>query len=370
LATKLLEVRDLQTHFKTREGVVRAVNGVSFDLEPGERIGIVGESGCGKSVTALSIMRLVKSPPGQIAGGNVLFEGRDLLDLSEGEMRRVRGGKIGMIFQDPMTSLNPTMTIGQQLAEGIQLHLKLKKGAALERAAELLRQVGIPDAGQRLKAYPHQFSGGMRQRVMIAMALACNPKLLIADEPTTALDVTVQAQILELIRSVCQEFGSAVMLITHDMGVVAGMTDRIVVMYAGHVIESAPTDELFANPRHPYTLGLLSCIPRLDERRQETLTPIEGAPPDLLNPPVGCPFAPRCGFVMDVCRKFPPLRPVGPNHVAACWADTTSPAEQERAQARRLAMAAARGDLPLTTMRAKPTVQRPSDTQPPGGAAP
>ena len=355
MATKLLEVRDLQTHFKMREGVVRAVDGVSFDLEPGERIGIVGESGCGKSVTALSIMRLIKSPPGQIVGGNVLFEGQDLLDLSEAEMRRVRGGKIGMIFQDPMTSLNPTMTIGSQLAEGIQLHLKMSKRAAMNRAAELLHQVGIPDAEQRLKAYPHQFSGGMRQRVMIAMALSCNPRLLIADEPTTALDVTVQAQILELIRSVCQEFGTAVMLITHDMGVVAGMTDRIVVMYAGHVVESAPTDELFANPRHPYTLGLLSCIPRLDERRQETLTPIEGAPPDLLNPPPGCPFAPRCGFAIAACRKFPPMRTVGPNHIAACWVDTTDPAAQEQAQARRIAMAAARGDLPIMATGRSPT---------------
>jgi oligopeptide transport system ATP-binding protein len=339
LGEYLLEVQDLKTYFKVKAGRVRAVDGTSFAVKPGEKLGVVGESGCGKSVTALSIMRLVPQPPGEYAGGSILFQDQDLLELPESAMRKIRGGQIGMIFQDPMTCLNPTMTVGKQIAEGLRIHLKLSSDQALKRAVALLEQVGIPDAATRANAYPHQFSGGMRQRVMIAIALACNPKLLIADEPTTALDVTVQAQILELISGVCNEFGTAVILITHDLGVVAGMTDRVVVMYAGKVVETAPTGELFANPRHPYTLGLLSSVPRLDEQRTSELRTIEGAPPDLLQPPPGCPFMPRCTFARAICRTMPPLDPVAGNaaHRKACWADVTDPREQEYANKRRKA---------------------------------
>jgi oligopeptide transport system ATP-binding protein len=339
LGENLLEVRDLKLYFKVKGGKVRAVDGVSFAIKPGEKVGVVGESGCGKSVTALSIMRLVAQPPGEYAGGSILFEDQDLLDMPESAMRKIRGGQIGMIFQDPMTSLNPTMTVGKQIAEGLRIHLKLSSDEALKRAISLLEQVGIPDAARRINSYPHQFSGGMRQRVMIAIALACNPKLLIADEPTTALDVTVQAQILELISGVCSEFGTAVMIITHDLGVVAGMTDRVVVMYAGKVVETAPTDELFANPRHPYTLGLLASVPRLDEKRHSELRTIEGAPPDLLNPPPGCPFMPRCAFARAICRTMPPLDPMAGNsaHRKACWVDVTDPQEQAYADRRRKA---------------------------------
>ncbi len=335
----LLEIQDLKTYFKVRAGRVRAVDGVSFTVKPGERIGVVGESGCGKSVTALSIMRLLPQPPGEYAGGSVIFEDQDLLDLPESAMRKIRGGRIGMIFQDPMTCLNPTMTVGNQIAEGLRIHLKLDKTEALKRAISLLEQVGIPAASERINSFPHQFSGGMRQRVMIAIALACNPKLLIADEPTTALDVTVQAQILELINGVCNEFGTAVILITHDLGVVAGMTDRVVVMYAGKVVETAPTDELFANPRHPYTLGLLSSVPRLDEERHSQLRTIEGAPPDLLKPPPGCPFMPRCAFARSICRTMPPLESMAGSsaHLKACWVDVTDPKEQAYAERRRKA---------------------------------
>jgi oligopeptide transport system ATP-binding protein len=336
LGEYLLEVQDLKTYFKTKAGFVRAVDGVSFAIRPGEKIALVGESGCGKSVTALSIMKLIDQPPGEFAGGNVLFEDQDLLDLQEGAMRKIRGSQIGIIFQDPMTCLNPTMPIGKQIAEGLKIHLKLSNGQALQRAVTLLEQVGIPAASERVNSYPHQLSGGMRQRVMIAMALACNPKLLIADEPTTALDVTVQAQILELLSAVCQEFGTALILITHDLGVVAGMTDRVVVMYAGKVVEEAPTEELFANPRHPYTLGLLSSVPRLDEARQTELSTIEGAPPDLLQPPPGCPFMPRCFFARNICRTMPPLDPLPENslHRKACWPDITDPNEQAYAERR------------------------------------
>ena len=335
----LLEVQDLKTYFKVKAGRVRAVDGVSFAVKSGEKLGVVGESGCGKSVTALSIMRLVQQPPGEYAGGSILFQDQDLLELPESGMRKIRGGQIGMIFQDPMTCLNPTMTVGKQIAEGLQIHLKLSSDQALKRAVSLLEQVGIPDAATRASAYPHQFSGGMRQRVVIAIALACNPKLLVADEPTTALDVTVQAQILELIGGVCDEFGTAVILITHDLGVVAGMTDRVVVMYAGKVVEIAPTDELFVNPRHPYTLGLLSSVPRLDEQRTSELRTIEGAPPDLLQPPPGCPFMPRCAFARAICRTMPPLDPVAGNaaHRKACWVDVTDPREQAYANKRRQA---------------------------------
>jgi len=339
LGEYLLEVQDLRTYFKVKAGRVRAVDGVSFAIKSGEKLGVVGESGCGKSVTALSIMRLLPQPPAEYAGGSVLFDDEDLLDLQESAMRKIRGGKIGMIFQDPMTCLNPTMTVGKQIGEALRIHLKLGKDEAQKRAIALLEQVGIPAAAERINSFPHQFSGGMRQRVMIAIALACNPKLLIADEPTTALDVTVQAQILELINGVCTDFGTAVMLITHDLGVVAGMTDRVAVMYAGKVVETAPTDELFANPRHPYTLGLLSSVPRLDEERHSQLRTIEGAPPDLLQPPPGCPFMPRCAFARAICRTMPPLDPVAGNsgHLKACWVDVTDPKEQAYAEGRRKA---------------------------------
>lgn len=335
----LLDVQDLKTYFKTKGGRVHAVDGVSFAIRPGEKVAIVGESGCGKSVTALSIMKLVAQPPGEYAGGSILFEDKDLLETQESSMRKLRGKQIGMIFQDPMTCLNPTMSIGKQIAEGLRIHLKLSEGEARKRAISLLEQVGIPAAAERINAYPHQFSGGMRQRVMIAIALACNPKLLIADEPTTALDVTVQAQILELISSICNEFGTSLILITHDLGVVAGTADRVIVMYAGRVVEEAPTEELFANPRHPYTLGLLASVPRLDEKRQAELKTIEGAPPDLLKPPPGCPFMPRCLFARSICRTMPPLNPLQGNatHHKACWPDITDPREQAYAERRRLA---------------------------------
>ena len=319
----LLEVRDLQTHFYTQDGVVKAVNGVSFSVNRGETLGIVGESGCGKSVTSLSIMRLIPTPPGKIVGGQIMFDGEDLLKLSDEEMRKIRGNRIAMIFQDPMTSLNPVLPIGRQITESVELHMGLSKRESQNRAAELLNMVGIPDALKRLDNYPHQFSGGMRQRVMIAMALSCNPELLIADEPTTALDVTIQAQILELIDRLRSELETAVIIITHDLGVVAGMTDRVTVMYAGRVVEEGPTRELFANPRMPYTIGLLRSIPRLDQIGQR-LTPIRGTPPDLINLPELCPFSARCDYVQANClQQTPPLRDVGPSHRAACLYDIT-----------------------------------------------
>jgi oligopeptide transport system ATP-binding protein len=343
LGEYLLEVQDLKTYFKTKSGYVRAVDGVSFAVKPGEKVAVVGESGCGKSVTSLSIMRLVAQPPGEYAGGSIIFEDQDLLSLPESTMRSLRGARIGMIFQDPMTCLNPTMTVGKQIAEGLRIHLRLSENEARRRAISLLEQVGIPAAAERVESYPHQFSGGMRQRVMIAIALACNPKLLIADEPTTALDVTVQAQILELISAICNDFGTALILITHDLGVVAGMTDRVVVMYAGRIMEEASTEELFANPRHPYTIGLLSSVTRLDEARQAELKTIEGAPPDLLQPPPGCPFMPRCDHARAICRTMPPLDPIAGNslHRKACWFDVTDPKEKAYAERRRLGRQAA-----------------------------
>lgn len=316
----LLSVEDLRTHFFTVDGVTRAVDGVSFTVNPGETLGIVGESGCGKSVTALSILRLLPPRIGRIVGGRVVFEGTNLLDLDIEAMRAIRGNRIAMIFQEPMTSLNPVFTIGEQIAEAVRIHQGASPAAALARAEEMLTLVRIPDAKRRLGDYPHQFSGGMRQRVMIAMALSCNPSLLIADEPTTALDVTIQAQILYLIRTLQHEHNTALILITHDLGVVAGMTDRINVMYAGHIVETAPTEELFENPRHPYTVGLLNSIPRLDAPRKERLNPIRGLPPDLIDLPDMCPFVPRCDLAREKCsEKNPPLFDVNPVHRSACW---------------------------------------------------
>ena len=336
---KLLEVTNLKVQFRTREGPVHAVDGVSFHLDDGEALGIVGESGSGKSVTSLSILRLLPTPPAIIKDGEILFNGTDLLELPESEMRKIRGGDIAMIFQDPMTSLNPVLTIERQLMEPLKLHLKLSAQEARNRAKELIEAVGIPDAARRLKAYPHQFSGGMRQRIMIAIAIAANPKLLIADEPTTALDVTVQAQILELIQRLRRDLGTSVILITHDLGVVAGVTDRIIVMYAGKVAESASTDELFAHPRHPYTLGLLGSVPNLEDIASRELPTIPGSPPDQLHPLEGCPFQPRCPFALPKCKEYPPAMTVGPGHTSFCWVDVTNADEQERA--------AARGFIPL-----------------------
>jgi len=318
----LLQVKNLKTQFFTQDGVVKAVDGVSFDLSEGGTLGIVGESGCGKSVTVLSVMRLIPQPPGKIVGGEVLFDGDDLLRVSDDQIRRVRGNKIAMVFQDPMTSLNPVLTINQQISEALELHLGMSKDAARKRSIELLETVGIPEAAQRVDDYPHQFSGGMRQRSMIAMALSCNPQILIADEPTTALDVTIQAQIIELVKRLQRELGMAVIWITHDLGVVAGLCERVIVMYAGHIIEQARIKELYANPSHPYTLGLLGSIPRLDAVRKSKLTPIEGLPPDLIDAPPGCPFVPRCAYAQDICaQERPELRTVAPEHQIACWVD-------------------------------------------------
>lgn len=318
--TKLLEVNNLQTQFFTQDGVVKAVDDVSFYIKPGETLGVVGESGSGKSITGLSLMRLVPSPPGKIVNGEVIFQGKDILKMSDEQVRKIRGNDIAMIFQDPMTSLNPVLTINRQISESLILHMGMNKEQAKARSIELLEMVGIPNADTRVDQYPHQFSGGMRQRVMIAMALSCNPKLLIADEPTTALDVTIQAQILDLMRNLQSETGAGVMMITHSMGVVAGIADRVQVMYAGHIVETASTEEIFANPRHPYTVGLMKSIPRLDARTREKLQPIRGLPPDLIDLPDMCPFVPRCNYAREKCEeKNPPLMDVGPDHRSACW---------------------------------------------------
>ncbi len=321
----LLEVRDLKTYFFTQEGMVKAVDGVSFDLQEGETLGLVGESGCGKSVSAMSLMRLIPDPPGKIVSGEVIFEGKDLVTMSDEEIRTIRGNRIAMIFQEPMTSLNPVLTIGRQLTEALELHLHMDKRAALNRAAELLQAVGIPDAERRIDDYPHQFSGGMRQRVMIAMGMSCSPKLLLADEPTTALDVTIQAQVLEVMQKLSRDTGAATIIITHNLGVVARYAQRVNVMYAGRIIERADAADLYAHPLHPYTLGLLNSVPRLDEALREKLDPIEGLPPDLINLPPGCPFVPRCKFVKPKCmEQYPPLMEVAKDHTAACWVDVTT----------------------------------------------
>ncbi|HEX4366087.1 MAG TPA: ABC transporter ATP-binding protein [Rhodopila sp.] len=318
----LLEVQNLQTHFGTPDGVVRAVEGLSFHIDAGETLGIVGESGCGKSVTSMSILRLIPEPPGKIAG-SIRFEGRDLLTVSEAEMRGIRGNAISMIFQEPMTSLNPVLTVGQQIGETVRLHQGMNARDAEAKAVEMLTLVGIPAPGRRVREYPHQLSGGMRQRVMIAMALACNPKLLIADEPTTALDVTIQAQILDLMRDLKTRMGSAIMLITHDLGVVAEMAQRVVVMYAGRKVEEAPVGEIFARPMHPYTRGLLGAVPKLgsslDEGHRPRLAEIAGLVPSLRKPIVGCAFAGRCSMVTDICRTVAPAITLkAPAHSAAC----------------------------------------------------
>jgi oligopeptide transport system ATP-binding protein len=332
--SSLLQVKDLETRFYTQEGVVKAVSGISYDLGEGETLGIVGESGCGKSVSVLSMMRLIPTPPGKITGGQVLFEGRDLLKMEADEIRHVRGNRIAMIFQDPMTSLNPVLTIGRQVGEALEVHMGMDKGQARKRSIELLEMVGIPQADQRISDYPHQFSGGMRQRVMIAMALSCNPQILIADEPTTALDVTIQAQIVDLVKRLRDEIGMAVIWITHDLGVVAGLVERVNVMYAGYIVETGPVKEIYSRPRHPYTIGLLGSLPRLDESMRTKLRSIEGLPPDLVAPPPGCPFAPRCDYVSDQClHENPLLEVVGRDHQAACWNVAQTAGYQRHARA-------------------------------------
>jgi len=321
---RLLDVKGLETRFFTQDGVVHAVNGISYTLDEGETLAIVGESGCGKSVGVMSLLRLIPQPPGKITGGEVWFDGKDLLKVSDDEIRQVRGNRIAMVFQDPMTSLNPVLTIGFQLSETLILHMGMDKAAARKRSVELLEMVGISQAANRLDDYPHQFSGGMRQRVMIAMGLSCNPQLLIADEPTTALDVTIQAQITDLVKRLRDEIGMAIIWITHDLGVVAGLAHRVIVMYAGFVVEEANVKELYGNPRHPYTVGLLGSLPRLDETRAHRLTSIEGLPPDLIDLPKGYPFYARCHYRVERCaNENPRLEPVGPGHRIACWVDIT-----------------------------------------------
>jgi oligopeptide transport system ATP-binding protein len=317
----LLQVKNLSTQFRTERGVVKAVDGVSFDIVPGETLAIVGESGSGKSVTALSLLRLIADPPGRIVAGEVIFEGRDLLKVSEAEIRAMRGNRMAMIFQEPMSSLNPALTIGLQVAEPINLHRRTPWAKALDKAKELLGRVRIPDAEGRIAAYPHQFSGGMRQRIMIAMGLGCDPKLIIADEPTTALDATVQAQILRLLKELTHDTGAALILITHDLGLVARYADRVCVMYAGRIVETAPARDLYERPQHPYTRGLMASVPRLDAPAGRRLVPIKGQPPDLANLPQGCAFQARCTYAMERCRsEAPPLAAVTDRHLKACWA--------------------------------------------------
>ncbi len=320
MAERLLEVNDLATYFFTADGVVKAVDGVSYHVDERETIAIVGESGSGKSVSALSVMRLVASPPGRVVHGEINFEGQDLLKLSDADMRHVRGNDIAMVFQEPMTSLNPVLTIGYQLTEALKLHMGMSQSEANDRAADLLKLVGIPDSERRLKDYPHQFSGGMRQRVMIALAVSCNPRLIIADEPTTALDVTIQAQVLEVMRDLADQFGTAIVIITHNLGVVARYAERVIVMYAGRIIESGSAADVYHDPKHPYTLGLLKSVPRLDEDRPEKLDAIEGLPPLVIDLPDACAFAPRCPYVIDKCNEsMPELEEVKPAHWARCF---------------------------------------------------
>ena len=321
-AAALLEVDGLEVQFTTDDGIVRAVNGISYSLEAGKSLGIVGESGCGKSVSSLAVMGLVPHPVGKIVAGNVQFKGRDLLTLSRSEMRKIRGGDISMIFQDPMNSLNPVLTVGFQIEESLRIHLDLNKKQARARAIKLLDMVGIPTPEDRVKDYPHQLSGGMQQRVMIAMAISCEPDLLFADEPSTALDVTIEAQVIELLSDLRRDLGMAVVLITHDLAVVAGFCDEVIVMYAGYIVEQTNVREIFHNPRHPYTIGLLSSMPGTDTDRSNRLTAIPGAPPDMTALPAGCPFAPRCSFVPDKCKTdLPELDDIQPGHAIRCFVD-------------------------------------------------
>ncbi|BCY17809.1 ABC transporter ATP-binding protein [Leptolinea sp. HRD-7] len=318
----ILNVEGLETQFRTREGIVHAVNGVSFNLKEGETLGIVGESGCGKSVSVMSMLRLIPCPPGEIVAGKAIFQGNDLLKMTDDEIRKVRGSQIGMVFQDPMTFFNPVLTIGQQVSEPLEVHTGMNKKMAYERAAKVLEMVGIPRAADRLDDYPHQFSGGMRQRVMIAMALISNPQLLIADEPTTALDVTIQAQIVELVQRLRQELGMAIIWITHDLGIIAGLAKRVAVMYGGCIVEEAEVKELYVNPMHPYTRGLLGSLPRMDETEHRRLVSIDGMPPILMEKPRSCPFLSRCTYAVDRCKmENPGLRDLTPDHKVACWVD-------------------------------------------------
>jgi oligopeptide transport system ATP-binding protein len=326
---ELLQVKDLETNFRTNDGIIHAVNGVSFHLKEGETLGIVGESGCGKSVTVMSMLHLIPSPPGKVVAGQALYAGEDLLKMKDSEIRHILGAQISMVFQDPMTSFNPVLTIGKQLIEPLLIHQNIDKNVSKERAIRMLDMVGIPKAGERMGDYPHQFSGGMRQRVMIAMALICSPQLLIADEPTTALDVTIQAQIIELVKGLRDELGMSIVWITHDLGIIAGLADRVMVMYGGLVAEEVPVIELYSNPQHPYTIALLSSLPRVDELGHRRLASIDGLPPVLLEKPTSCPFAPRCGFVINRClHELPPLLPVSLEHSVACWVDPTTGKER------------------------------------------
>lgn len=318
--TALVEVRNLKTYFHTQDGIVKAVDGVSYNVNRGETIALVGESGCGKTVSALSILRLVAEPAGKIHSGEILFDGTDLLKLSDKEMRKIRGARISIIFQEPLTSLNPVLTIGRQISEGLEFHKNMSVHDGMQEAVRLLKMVGIPHPERRVHDYPHQFSGGMRQRAMIAIAISCQPQLIIADEPTTVVDVTIQAQLLELIRSITKELNTALILITHNLGIVARYAQRVFVMYAGNIAEHGKALDVYHNPQHPYTAGLLASVPRLDEPRKTRLLPIEGQPPDLLAPPVGCTFQARCAYSMPECHEArPPLREIAPNHYAACW---------------------------------------------------
>ncbi|WP_044641930.1 ABC transporter ATP-binding protein [Risungbinella massiliensis] len=318
--SKILDVRDLHVSFHTYSGEVKAVRGVSFDVEKGETLAIVGESGCGKSVTSQAIMKLILTPPGEYKEGQILYQGKDIVPMSEKELEKIRGKEIAMIFQDPMTSLNPTMTVGSQIVEGVIKHQKVSRAEAKKKAVEMLKLVGIPSPESRFNQYPHQFSGGMRQRAMIAIALSCNPNLLIADEPTTALDVTIQAQIMDLMKSLQDKLGTSIILITHDLGVVAETADRVVVMYAGKVVETGKINEIFKEPRHPYTWGLMNSMPKLNQDRNQELEPIPGSPPDLLAPPKGCAFAARCKHAMKICQEIDPdVTQINESHSVACW---------------------------------------------------
>lgn len=330
---KILEIKDLCVEFKTVEGTVKAINHLNYTLHKGEKLGIVGESGSGKSVSSLGIMQLIPNPPGEIVGGEILYKGQDLVKKSEKDMQKIRGNEISMIFQEPMTSLNPIIKCGRQIAESLRLHHGMNKKEAMEEAIRMMQEVGIANPEVRAHEYPHQMSGGMRQRVMIAMALACQPQILIADEPTTALDVTIQAQILELMMELKEKLGMAIIMITHDLGVVASMCDRIAVMYAGRIVEYGTTDDIFYNPKHEYTKGLLKSIPRLDAKEHERLVPIEGTPIDLLNPPAGCPFAPRCSNCMKIClREMAPVTTFDDVHYTQCWMNQKEQMEREAAK--------------------------------------